>query len=194
MTALFQTPPQTSPRGRAPGDGPRGPGHRRRGRRRSPCATPRKHGLILLTKNPKDFLELHDQWRAAGQDHRGLFFVYQDNDPTRDMRDAEIVRAVANVEELHAAAGYANNASTSTSTATEAWFARPDPERKGPLAKLPRRESGDLFPLRLGGSPSAPALELDACDLDLLAVPPRGSPSAAPSAPAPCWQTASPSR
>ncbi len=54
-----------------------------------------EHDLILLTKNPDDFVELH------GKDakHAGLLLIYQDNDPDRDMNREEIVRAVANLEQ-----------------------------------------------------------------------------------------------
>lgn len=67
-----------------------------------------RHGLIVLTKNPQDFLDLHDAWRAAGHDHPGIFLVYQDNDVSRDMSDPDIVRAVANVEDVHGGGGIAN--------------------------------------------------------------------------------------
>ena len=67
-----------------------------------------QHGLIVLTKNPKDFVHLHNAWRTANRDHPGIFLVYQDNDVGRDMSDAEVVRAVANVEEVHGAGGLAN--------------------------------------------------------------------------------------
>jgi predicted nuclease of predicted toxin-antitoxin system len=53
------------------------------------------NGLILLTKNPDDFLELH----RADSTHSGILLVYQDNDPGRDMSHAEIVRAIANLEQ-----------------------------------------------------------------------------------------------
>lgn len=51
-------------------------------------------GLVLLTKNPSDYLALHDQ----NPQHAGLLLVYQDNNPDRDMNHAEIVQALANVE------------------------------------------------------------------------------------------------
>jgi predicted nuclease of predicted toxin-antitoxin system len=53
------------------------------------------NGLILLTKNPDDFLELHQ----TNPQHAGIFLVYQDNDPDRDMTHAEIVRSIANLEQ-----------------------------------------------------------------------------------------------
>lgn len=48
----------------------------------------------ILTLNPRDFKALHDQDAA----HAGVLAIYQDNDPTRDMRYADIVRAIANPE------------------------------------------------------------------------------------------------
>jgi predicted nuclease of predicted toxin-antitoxin system len=53
------------------------------------------NGLTLLTKNPADFKALHD----LDQRHNGILAVYQDNDISRDMSNAEIVRAVRNLEE-----------------------------------------------------------------------------------------------
>ncbi len=54
-----------------------------------------ENALTLVTKNPADFLGLHE---ATERNHPGIFGVYQDNDVSRDMSDAEIVRAIANVE------------------------------------------------------------------------------------------------
>jgi hypothetical protein len=51
-------------------------------------------GRAILTLNPRDFKALHDQDAA----HAGALAIYQDNDPTRDMRYADIVRAIANLE------------------------------------------------------------------------------------------------
>lgn len=53
------------------------------------------HQLILLTKNPDDFLELH----KGDSQHAGILLLYQDNDPDRDMKHAEIVKAIANLEQ-----------------------------------------------------------------------------------------------
>lgn len=49
--------------------------------------------LILLTKNPRDFEELHTRF----PDHPGILSVYQDNDPTKDMNIVDIVRAIQNL-------------------------------------------------------------------------------------------------
>jgi hypothetical protein len=53
------------------------------------------NALVLLTKNCDDFLELHQK----DSQHPGILLVYQDNDPDRDMKNAEIVRAIANLEQ-----------------------------------------------------------------------------------------------
>jgi predicted nuclease of predicted toxin-antitoxin system len=52
------------------------------------------HGLILITKNPKDFRIQHD----LDQNHPGIFAIYQDNDLTRDMTDADVVAAIPKIE------------------------------------------------------------------------------------------------
>ena len=53
------------------------------------------HGLAIITKNPADFKALHE----LDQRHSGILAVYQDNDPSRDMSNADIVRAIRNLEE-----------------------------------------------------------------------------------------------
>ncbi len=50
---------------------------------------------VILTKNPADFNRLHQQFPA----HAGILAVYQDNNPSRDMSYADIVRAIANLEQ-----------------------------------------------------------------------------------------------
>jgi predicted nuclease of predicted toxin-antitoxin system len=67
-----------------------------------------RNDRILLTKNPADFLAMHRGRQHRGEPHPGIFAVCQDNDPSRDMTSAEIVKAVANVEEAFGAAGLAN--------------------------------------------------------------------------------------
>lgn len=52
-------------------------------------------GLSLITKNPADFKVLHDLVSR----HAGILAVYQDNDPSRDMSNPDIVRAIRNLEE-----------------------------------------------------------------------------------------------
>jgi predicted nuclease of predicted toxin-antitoxin system len=53
---------------------------------------------VLLTKNHDDFKDLHLLLQAAGGNHAGLLVVRADNDPSRDMKDRYIVRAIANLE------------------------------------------------------------------------------------------------
>ncbi|MBM4254994.1 MAG: hypothetical protein FJ147_03760 [Deltaproteobacteria bacterium] len=50
-------------------------------------------GLVLVTKNPRDFEELHGQYPQ----HPGILAIYQDNDPTKDMSVGDIVQAIRNV-------------------------------------------------------------------------------------------------
>jgi predicted nuclease of predicted toxin-antitoxin system len=52
----------------------------------------RHHLLIVVTKNPSDFEELHHRH----PEHPGIFAVYQDNDP-RDMTDLQIAEAIWNL-------------------------------------------------------------------------------------------------
>jgi hypothetical protein len=52
------------------------------------------NGLTIITKNPSDFLQLHE----SGGVHHGILAVYQDNDRSRDMSDAEIVKTIAHLE------------------------------------------------------------------------------------------------
>jgi hypothetical protein len=58
----------------------------------------------ILTYNAADFLQLHRQH----PEHTGILAVYQDNDPTKDMTYADIVRAIANLEHtgVHVAGGF----------------------------------------------------------------------------------------
>ena len=52
------------------------------------------HGLLLITRDPDDFLTLH----VGNTSHSGILGIYQDNDPRRDMTYGEVVRAIANLE------------------------------------------------------------------------------------------------
>lgn len=51
---------------------------------------------IILTYNPKDFQQLHEQ-----RTHPGILAVYQDNDISRDMSYREIVGAIRNLEDMN---------------------------------------------------------------------------------------------
>lgn len=56
----------------------------------------RATGQIILTYNPADFEQLHTQYA----DHPGILAVYQDNDPARDMSYSDVVRAIANLQQI----------------------------------------------------------------------------------------------
>ena len=50
---------------------------------------------MLITKNPGDFEQLHHAWQRRG--HAGILLIYQDNIRGKDMRPADIVRAIGNL-------------------------------------------------------------------------------------------------
>jgi predicted nuclease of predicted toxin-antitoxin system len=52
---------------------------------------------VLLTRNYRDFDDLHDLAMALQGHHPGLFTVRMDNDPKRDLKPHEIVRAIEKV-------------------------------------------------------------------------------------------------
>lgn len=54
--------------------------------------------LVILTRDYDDFLDLHELVQATGGVHAGILVVRSDNDPSRDMKDRDIVRAIANLE------------------------------------------------------------------------------------------------
>jgi predicted nuclease of predicted toxin-antitoxin system len=55
--------------------------------------------LVLVTKDHEDFFVLHRIVRATHGQHPGIFAVREDNDPRRDMKDSDIVRAIRNLEQ-----------------------------------------------------------------------------------------------
>ncbi len=55
--------------------------------------------LVLLTRNHDDFEDLHILVQYTGGQHPGVLVVRLDNDPTRDMKDRDIVRAIAKLEQ-----------------------------------------------------------------------------------------------
>ncbi len=57
-----------------------------------------QQNLVLLTRNHDDFEDLHLLVQATGGKHPGLFVVRSDNDPSRDMKDGDIGRAIGNLE------------------------------------------------------------------------------------------------
>ena len=52
-------------------------------------------GLPLITKNPEDFIALHEESSA----HAGILVVYQDNVAGKDMRPSDVARALRNLFE-----------------------------------------------------------------------------------------------
>ncbi len=54
--------------------------------------------LVLLSGNHDDFEDLRVLVHSAGGIHPGVLIVRSDNDPRRDMKDRDIVRALANLE------------------------------------------------------------------------------------------------
>lgn len=53
---------------------------------------------ILMTRDHDDFLDLHDLILAAQGRHFGILVIRADNDPGRDMKDRDVLRAIANLE------------------------------------------------------------------------------------------------
>jgi hypothetical protein len=58
-----------------------------------------QHDLLLLTKNHDDYRDLHQLVQATSGLHSGILVVRSDNDPNRDMKDGDIVRALQNLEQ-----------------------------------------------------------------------------------------------
>jgi hypothetical protein len=57
------------------------------------------HDLVLVSRNHDDFKELHLLIQATKGGHSGMAVVREDNDPRRDMKDADILRALRNLEQ-----------------------------------------------------------------------------------------------
>ena len=52
---------------------------------------------VLLTRNHDDFKLLHELVLLVGGHHPGILVVYRDNDPKRDLKPRNIVRAIRNL-------------------------------------------------------------------------------------------------
>jgi predicted nuclease of predicted toxin-antitoxin system len=52
----------------------------------------------LLSRNHDDFEQLHDLILQAQGHHPGILIVRRDNDPSKDLKPAGIVRAIRNLE------------------------------------------------------------------------------------------------
>jgi hypothetical protein len=59
-----------------------------------------QNNLVLVSKNHDDFKELHLLVQATNGRHTGIIIIRADNDPSRDMKDADIVRALQNLEKV----------------------------------------------------------------------------------------------
>jgi predicted nuclease of predicted toxin-antitoxin system len=57
-----------------------------------------QNDLVVLTKNHDDFEDLHSLVQGTGGRHPGILVIRADNDPSRDMKDQDIARAIANLE------------------------------------------------------------------------------------------------
>src|SRR5690242_15818281 len=56
-------------------------------------ALARQEQRIVLTRNTRDFMALHE----AEADHPGILAEHQDRDPAKNMTEADIVRAISNI-------------------------------------------------------------------------------------------------
>jgi hypothetical protein len=56
-----------------------------------------RESRVLLTGNHDDFKKLHELVLAASGHHPGILVVRKDNDPNRDMRPRDILRAIRNL-------------------------------------------------------------------------------------------------
>jgi hypothetical protein len=56
-----------------------------------------RQGRAILSLNYKDFEPLHELVLAVQGHHLGILVVRRDNDPRRDLKAADVVRAIANL-------------------------------------------------------------------------------------------------
>lgn len=66
-----------------------------------------EHGLILLTANAGDFIDLHEEWMSHQEEHYGILVVYRENNPARDMTFEQIAHAVTRLEQSNLPLGNA---------------------------------------------------------------------------------------
>ncbi len=57
-----------------------------------------RHGRICLSRNYQDYEDLHDLILVAQGHHPGIFVVRRDNNPKRNMKHQDIVRALKKLE------------------------------------------------------------------------------------------------
>jgi hypothetical protein len=49
-----------------------------------------------LTRNARDFRQLHEAWQVQGRKHAGILAVYAERDLSKNMSDYDIVQAIKN--------------------------------------------------------------------------------------------------
>ncbi len=57
------------------------------------------NGLVLMSANAGDFVQLNRTWVQNRTDHNGILVVYRENNTARDMSFGEIADAVGALEE-----------------------------------------------------------------------------------------------
>ena len=56
-----------------------------------------RQGYILLTKDPDDFVDLHNHWQALHRTHAGILLIYEEKEVSKNMSRAQIVVAIDNL-------------------------------------------------------------------------------------------------
>lgn len=57
-----------------------------------------QQGVVLLTKNYKDYEVLHKLVNAAGGHHPGILLIREDNNRKRDLKPHQVAQAVTKIE------------------------------------------------------------------------------------------------
>lgn len=57
------------------------------------------NGLVLMSANAGDFVQLNRKWVERRTGHSGILIVYRENNPVRDMSFRDITEAIGIVEE-----------------------------------------------------------------------------------------------
>ena len=57
------------------------------------------NGLVLMSANAGDFVQLNREWIESKTGHSGILIVYKENNPARDMSFRDVAEAVGAVEE-----------------------------------------------------------------------------------------------
>jgi predicted nuclease of predicted toxin-antitoxin system len=56
-----------------------------------------RNGYALVTKDPDDFRDLHNDWQAQGRSHAGILLICEEQDPRKNMNHHDVVRAIGNL-------------------------------------------------------------------------------------------------